>query len=165
MAAYQFLTSESTIQVLSPDIVRDAQRISARASRSQVVYSLLFAPYPTDDQGTVIWTEQLIADQLSYWAGIWDSNSLVRGVAGIALTQSLDAAGQLEDVAIVTVSSTSGNSTTQLVLPPASWLPSVQGTTLTQSFPDAVAETRAQLDAVEATSAEPVGGGAGGSQP
>lgn len=150
MAAYEFLTSEATIQVLSPDIVRDAQRITARAQASQVVYSLLFAPYPTDEQGTVIWSSQAIADQLSYWAGIWDSNSMVRGVLGIALTQIVDSLGQLQDVALVSVSSSSGNSQAQITLPPKEWLPSVEGTTLTKSFPDAVAETVAQLDAVEA---------------
>jgi hypothetical protein len=153
MAAYQFLTSEATIQVLSPDLVRDAQRITARASASQVVYSLVFAPYPTDPQGTIIWTDSLIADQLSYWAGIWDTNSMVRGVAGISLTQTVDATGQLQDVALVVVTSTSGNSTAQLTLPPRQWLPSVAGTTLTKSFPDSVAEAVGQLDAVEASGA------------
>lgn len=150
MAAYEFLTSEATIQIVSTDIVRDAQRVAARASASQVVYTLTFSPYPTDPQGTVIWTESVIHDQLSYWAGIWNSNALVRGVAGIGLTQTVDALGQLQDIAIVAVTSTSGNSTTQLTLPPREWLPSVAGTTLTKSFPDAVAEAVAQLDAVEA---------------
>lgn len=150
MAAYEFLTSEATIQVLSPDIVRDAQRITARASRSQIVYSLVFAPYPTSPQGEVVHTPESIASQLAYWAGIWDSNSLVRGVVGIAITQTVDALGQLQDEALVVVQSSSGKSQAQLTLPPREWLPSVAGTTLTKSFPDAVAEAVAQLDAVEA---------------
>lgn len=157
MAAYEFLTSEATIQVLSPDIVRDAQRITARAQASQIVYGLVFAPYPTSEQGEVVWTSQLIADQLAYWAGIWDSNSLVRGVVGIALTQTVDANGQLQDEALVAVQSSSGKSQAQLALPPRQWLPSVAGTSLTKSFPDSVAEVVAQLDAVEAAGGTPSG--------
>jgi hypothetical protein len=80
---------------------------------------------------------------------------MVRGVAGISLTPTVDATGQLQDIALVVVSSTSGNSTAQLTLPPSEWLPSVAGTSLTKSFSQAVGEAVAQLDAVEA-SGEPV---------
>lgn len=152
MAAYSFLAAEPTVQVLSSEIVRDAQRVTAQAQASGVVYSLVFAPYPTSPQGEVVWTPESIDSQLAYWAGIWDSNSQVPGVAGISLSQEVDVTGRLEDVAQVYVLSSSGRSSTQLSLGPRSWLPSVAGTTLTQSFPDAVAQARAQLDAVEAGS-------------
>lgn len=150
MAAYTFEASEQTIQVLSSDIVREAQRVVATANESRVTFALLFAPYPTSPQGEIVWTDALINEQLAYWAGIWDSNSLVRGVVGIAITQTVDALGQLQDEALVVVQSSSGKSQAQLTLPPREWLPSVAGTTLTKSFPDAVAEAVAQLDAVEA---------------
>lgn len=142
MAAYSFLIAEPTVQVLSPEIIRDAQRVSAQAAKSGVVFSLLFAPYPTDPDGNVIWTPEAIASQLSDWAGTWDTNAAVPGVLGIALSQDIDAAGLLKDVALVTVSSTSGNSTTQLNLYPADFFP--------DTFAPRVAAARAQLDAVEA---------------
>lgn len=142
MSAYQFLGGEATIQVLSPDIVRDAQRVTARASRSQVVFSLLFAPYPTDPTGTVIWTPELIAGQLDEWSSNWDANAAVPGVLGIGLTQDVDALGTLRDVALVVVGSTSGNSSTQLALYPFDFLPA--------NFAGRVEATRAQLDATEA---------------
>ena len=142
MAAYSFLIAEPTLQVLSPEIVRDAQRVTAQALESSVVYSLLFAPYPTDPNGDVIWTADAIASQLSTWAGNWNTNWKVPGVLGIALSQDVDAAGQLKDVALVTVSSTSGNSTTQLNLYPHDFFP--------DTFAPAVEAARAQLDAVEA---------------
>lgn len=142
MAAYQFLTSEATLKVLSPELVQDAQRITARASESGVVYSLVFSDYPTDPTGRVIWTPQLIADQLAYWAGLWDQNSLVPGVVGIGLTQELNAASELVEIALVTVQSTSGRSTTTATLGPRSFLP--------EPFATAVAAVRQQLDADEA---------------
>lgn len=142
MAAYTFLVAEPTLQVLSPEIVRDAQRVTAQAVESGVVYSLLFAPYPTDPQGTVIWSADAIAAQLSQWAGTWNTNAKVPGVLGIALSQDVDAVGQLKDVALVTVASTSGNSTTQLNLFPADFFP--------DTFAVRVEDARAQLDAVEA---------------
>ena len=142
MAAYSFLVAEPTLQVLSPEIVRDAQRVTAQAIDSGVVYSLLFAPYPTDPQGTVVWTPDAIASQLSTWAGTWNTNAKVPGVLGIALSQDVDPTGQLKDVALVTVASTSGKSTTQLNLYAADFFP--------DTFAAAVAAAREQLDAVEA---------------
>ena len=152
MAGYSFLSAEQTIQVLSDDITRPAQRVTGIANASGVVYSLLFAPYPTDEQGSVIWTADAINGQMDYWAGVWDQNAQVPGVLDISVTQNVNPAGRLMDVAVVVVASTSGKSTTQIELGPREWAPSVAGTTLTRSFPDAVAQARAQLDAVEAGS-------------
>lgn len=148
MAAYQFLGSESTIQVLSPDIVRDAQRVTALAAESQIVYSLLFAPYPTDPQGAIIWTPELIASELDKWAGYWNTNAKVPGVRAIGISQDVDELGQLRDVALVVVSSTSGASTTQVTLRPHDFFP--------DTFAPRIAAVRAQLDATE-----PAGSGIG----
>lgn len=162
MAGYTFEASEQTIQVLSSDIVRDAQRVIATANESGVTYALLFAPYPASPQGEVVWTDALIHEQLAYWAGIWDQNSRVAGVLGISITQEVDATGRLNDVAIVYISSTSGKSSTSITLGPREWLPSVAGTTLATSFPDAVAQARSRLDALEAgSSPEPLAAEAG----
>lgn len=142
MAAYTFLASEPTLQVLSPELVRDAQRVTASAVASGVVYSLLFAPYPTDPQGSVIWSDELIAEQLALWADYWNQNAAVPGVAGIGVTQEVDAAGALKDVALVTVTSASGRSSAQVTVPAAQFLP--------ERFAAFVAPTVAQLNAVEA---------------
>lgn len=143
MASYNFIAAEPTIQVLSPDVVRDAQRVTGQAAVSNVVYSLLFAPYPTDPTGKVVWDDQAIASQMELWAGYWDTNSAVPGVAGVSVTQEVDASGQLVDVALVTVLSTSGNSSTLLQLYPHDFFP--------DTFAPRVEAARAQLDAVEAT--------------
>lgn len=142
MASYQILGGEPTIKILSADLVRDAQRYTAQASESGIVYSLLFSPWPTDEQGNVIWTDAAIQSELSYWAGIWDTNAAVPGVLGIGLSQDVNAAGQLTDVALVTVSSSSGVSTGQISLPPVHFLPA--------NFAANVRDARARLDAVEA---------------
>ena len=142
MAAYSFLAAEPTVQVLSPDVVRDAQRITGQAAQSGIVFSLTFAPYPTDPTGKVIWTDAAIAAQLADWAGKWDTNAAVPGVLGIGLSQDVDPAGLLKDVALVTVASTSGLSTTQLTLYPHDFFP--------DTFEPRVEAARAQLDAVEA---------------
>jgi hypothetical protein len=142
VAAYSFLVAEPTVQDLGGDIVRDAQRVTARASASGVVFALEFAPYPTDEQGSVIWTSQLIADQLAYWAGQWDANSAIPGVLGIGLSQAVNPLGQLRDVAIVVVQSSSGQSTTNLTVDERDFQP---------GHIEALVQTaRAQLDAVEA---------------
>jgi hypothetical protein len=140
---YQLLGSESTVQVLSPDFARDAQRYTAIAEPSGVVFSLLFAPFE-------IWSPAAIASQLNLWADRWNANRLVPGVLGIQVTQETDEAGQLKDVAIVTVGSTSGVSTATAVIPETEWNPDVTGTTLTTSFGDAIRAVVARLDAVEA---------------
>ncbi len=142
MAAYTFLAAEPTLQVLSDDLVRDAQRVTAQAAQSQIVYSLTFAPYPTDPQGNVIWSSDAIDTQLADWADKWNTNAQTPGVLGISLSQEVDATGALKDVALVTVSSTSGKSTTQLTLFPHDFFP--------DTFPPRVEQARAQLDAVEA---------------
>lgn len=146
---YNFLTSEATIQVLSTDIVRDAQRITAQALPSNVVYSVLFAPYPTGPNGEIVWTADAIAHELGVEAAWWNANIQTPGVLGIGLSQNLTPANELQDIALVTIQSTSGKSTSQIELPPTQWLPSVENTTLTVSFPDAVRAAVAQLDAVE----------------
>lgn len=140
---YQLLGSESTVQVLAPDFARDAQRYTAQAIPSGVVYSLLFAPWE-------IWTPAAVVEQLNLWADRWNENSATPGVVAIDVTQEQNEAGQLQDVAIVTVRSTSGLSRGQVILTPDQWNPSIEGTTLTQSFADAIAPEIARLDQIEA---------------
>jgi hypothetical protein len=140
---YTLLNSETTVQVLASDFARDAQRYQAQAHPSEVVYSILIPQ-------TGGWTPEMVAQQLEYWSGIWNQNRLVPGVLGIDVTQEQNQAGQLRDVAIVTVRSSSGIQTSQIVVDVRDWLPDVTGTTLEHSFGDVIAAEVARLDAVEA---------------
>jgi len=79
---------------------------------------------------------------LSLWSGYWDTNAAVPGVAAIGVTQDVDAAGQLKDVAFIVVTSTSGLSNIQITLPPPEWLP--------EKFPYWIDLWRGNLDRQEA---------------
>lgn len=139
----EFIINEPTIQTIGTDIVRDAFRVTWRAQPSGVVYSLLFAPVE-------IWTPAQVQAQGDLWAGRWNQNAAVPGVAGIVVTQRVDVTDNLVDVANVTVVSTSGNSSSLIFVPVQQWLPSVEGTTLTTSFPSVIRAEVARLDAIEA---------------
>lgn len=143
MAAYEVLSQEPTLQVLSPEIVIDADRVIARALASGVVFAIFVANYTPTAIDRFETQAQRIARALSGWAATWDANAAVPGVLNIGMSQEVDAAGQLRDVALVFASSSSGRSVTQLTLGPARWE--------TQEFKADVAAARASLDAVEAT--------------
>lgn len=138
-----FRINEPTIQTIGSDIVRDAFRVTWTATPSDVTFSLLFAPVN-------IWTPADVDAQGDLWADRWNKNAAVPGVAGIVVTQRVDAADNLVDVAQVTVVSTSGNSTSLIMVPVNEWLPSVAGTSLTTSFGDVIGAEVARLDAIEA---------------
>lgn len=140
--AKTFISNEPTIQTLGADVVRDASRVTWQAQPSGVVFSLLFP-------AVVNWTPAQIDQQGELWADRWNQNAAFPGVAGIVVTQQVDAAGNLTDVAQVTVVSTSGLSSNQINVGPAEWNPSVKGTTLTTSFGDVVSAEVARLDAIE----------------
>lgn len=147
--AVKFEQGEATVQTIGADITRNAQRNTYTALPSGVVFSLLFAPWPSPN-----WTPAAIAQQANYWADIWNQNSRVPGVTGINVTQQTnEVTGNLEDVALVGIVSSSGLSTAQIELGPREWLPSVANTTLTRSFPDAVAAAVAELDQAESVGA------------
>src|SRR5438034_25421 len=130
---------EVTIQTLGADIVRDAQLNYYQAAPSGVVFSLLFAPWPSS-----IWTVDVIADQANLWSERWNTNAGQPGVAGINVTREVNDAGNYEDVAFVTVRSTSGKSSGVTIAHVAQFWP--------DAFAPLVAEERANLDAIEAAS-------------
>lgn len=140
-----YLDGQPTVQTLGTNITRDAMLFTYQAVPSGVVYFLLFAPWPSE-----IWTPSAIAEQAGEWEDNWNQNASVQGVSSITVTQAQDDGGNLIDVAIVTVRSTSGNTYSEITVPAAEWSPSVAGTTLTTSFPDVIATERARLDAIEA---------------
>jgi hypothetical protein len=106
-----FLMSEPTIVTVGADIVHDAQRITYTAYPSGVIFPLLFVSLRPDD-----WTPAEIAAQANAWADVWNTNAAAPGVESIAITQRVTAGGNLDDVAVVNVSSTSGRSTSEITI-------------------------------------------------
>jgi hypothetical protein len=145
VAAYAFIGGVPEIQSFGTDITREAQRNTYVALASSVVFSLVFGPWPS-----AIWTDEAIRGQASLWAGYWDQNAAVPGVTAIDVTQETDDLGNLHDIARVAIVSTSGLTRSITTVPAKEWLPSVEGTTLSVSFGDAVRAAIAQLDASEA---------------
>lgn len=133
-----FVQAEDTVQTIGADVSRNAERITYQANPSGVVYSLLFAPWPSD-----IWTPKTIQQQADLWETRWNTNRAVPGVTGISVTQQTsEVTSNLEDVAFVGVKSTSGLSTSLVELPlPAFW---------PDEFAKRIAAERAALDAIEA---------------
>jgi hypothetical protein len=143
VAAYEVLSSEPTLQVLTPEIVIDATRIIARAVESGVVFAVFVANFqPTAPDRYETQTDR-IARALAGEAANWNQNATVPGVISIGMSQEVDAAGQLKDVALVIVQSTSGRSTAQVTVTPGWFDP--------QGFAAVVGPVRSQLDAIEAT--------------
>lgn len=135
----QFVFGESTVQTLGLDITRPAQRNTYTAIPSGVIYSLLFAPWPSE-----IWTPEVLKDQADLWEGYWNTNRAVSGVTGIATTQQTnDVTGNLEDVAFVGITSRSGLNTGQVTLRAIEFLP--------QNFKPRIQQAIAELEAVEAS--------------
>lgn len=141
MPNYELLASEPDLQVLSGNIVLDAQRVTARANLSGVVYSVLVVNTPQAPDRMVDWSVRVDA-AVSVWAQFWNMNAAEPGVLSIGISQEVDAAGQLRDVANVVVGSTSGRSSMQLNIPATQFLPT--------EFEKPVAAARAQLDRLEA---------------
>jgi hypothetical protein len=134
--------SEPTIVTVGADIVHDAQRITYTAYPSGVIFPLLFVSLRPDD-----WTPAKIAAQANHWADVWNGNAAVAGVESIAITQRVTAGGNLDDVALVIVSSTSGRSTSEIT---------VQRNDFdAHTFAQLVGAERTRLDEIEAASPPP----------
>ncbi len=134
-----FISSEPTIQTLGVDIIQDVQKFTYQAVPSGVVFTFQFGPWPNPNV-----TAQDIAATANGWADRWNDNASQPGVVGISLAQQVNQAGNLEDVCFVTVSSSSGRSTSQIVGRIDHFFPSI--------FDPWVAAERALLDAIEAES-------------
>jgi hypothetical protein len=143
MGAYELLSMEPTIQVLSPEIVLDAKRITARALPSGIVFSVFYTAPPVTAPDRIEPDAARIARALAYWSDIWNANADVPGVLSIGMSQEVDAAGQLKDQVLVFVASTSGRSTDLVTLGPRNFMQPL--------FGEAVAASRARMDAIEAT--------------
>lgn len=141
----QFIQSEPTIQTLGANIVQDGQRFTYQAIPSQVVFSFEFGPWPNKNV-----TAQDIAITANGWADRWNANASQPGVVNISLAQEVSPAGNLEDIAYVTVQSTSGRSTSLISGRIDHFFPSI--------FDPWVAAERANLDAIENASAPAASG-------
>jgi hypothetical protein len=121
---YTVVASQSTVEVLDNTTAQDVLEITAQAQPSGVVYSVRFPPVIADPDS--------IAGILGAWAP---------GVVAVQFTQNINAANQLVDGMAVTVSSSSGRMQfTRYDIPL---------TDTVEQWQQAVAETRAQLDAIE----------------
>lgn len=141
MANYEVLGSEPDLQVVSSNIVYDAQRVTARAIQSGVVFTVLVVnrQYTVD---RLVDFATLVDAAVSTWAQFWNMNAAEPGVLNIGISQEVDAAGELRDVANVLVGSSSERSTMLITVSPPNFLPS--------EFRPLAAAARASLDALEA---------------
>lgn len=131
-----FVQSEPSVQTMGNDVVIDVQKFTYQAIPSGVVFTFVFGPWPNPNV-----TPQDIALTANGWADRWNENASQPGVVGISLAQQVSPAGNLEEVCYVTVRSTSGRSTSQIVGDLAHFFPSI--------FNPWVAAERARLDAIE----------------
>lgn len=134
-SASQFQGSTITIQYVTPDFSRPAQVVWSRSVPSNVLYPLEFAPLD-------IWTAELITSEREKWGEYWNENAAVPGVLGIGIGEEPNFEQVLEFVATVEITSTSGNSRSQINLRPRDWFP--------DTFPVPVRREVARLDAIEA---------------
>jgi len=133
-ADYEIVASQSTVEVLDGATAVNVIEISARAVPSNVVFSVRFPPAISDPAS--------ISGILAVWAGWYNELAATPGVVAVQFTQNINAANQLVDGMAVTISSTSGRMNfTRYDIP-------LSGTVA--QWQEAVAETRAQLDAIEA---------------
>lgn len=141
VANYEVLGSEPDLQVVSSNIVYDAQRVTARAIQSGVVFTVLVVnrQYTVD---RLVDFATLVDAAVSTWAQFWNMNAAEPGVLNIGISQEVDAAGELRDVANVLVGSSSERSTMLITVSPPNFLPT--------EFRPLAAAARASLDALEA---------------
>lgn len=131
---YQVVASQSTVEVIDNTNAQEVLEITAQAQPSGVVYSVRFPPIIADPDS--------IAGILGAWADWYNQLAATPGVVAVQFTQNINAANQLEDGMAVTVASSSGKMRfTRYDIPL---------TDTVAEWQQAVAETRAQLDAIEA---------------
>lgn len=141
MSNFELIASEPDLQVVSGNIVYDAQRVTARANASGVVFSILVVNTPQHPDRMIDFADR-VRNAVEAWAQFWNMNAAVPGVANIGLSQEVDDGGNLRDVANVVIASSSGRSTMQITVLPAQFMP--------LDFKPVVEVARAQLDALEA---------------
>lgn len=132
-SAFSFVASEATTEVSASDEVRDVQRTTLTAQPSGVTFSVM-VPSGAGMAAATAAAATPIAEAFNTAADH-------PGVAGIFTSQEVNAAGNVTDVAVVTVTSTSGRSSTTVTVP--------MGTVQGGDISGAVADARAQLDALE----------------
>lgn len=133
-AAFTFLSGEPTLYAFSREDVENARRNVYQADASGVVYAVTFVRpellSPTE-----------FNDVAGSWAWVWNENAKVPHVLDIAEDQRVKQLGGVEDVVEVAVESSSGRSSSTIVL--------TQDQVWPDAFAQAVAAEVAQLDAIE----------------
>lgn len=133
-ADYTVLANQLVTEFLPPNKTRQVHEITAQADPSGIVFYLRFVD--------AAYTTAIIARDVGAVAGELNKNAKVPGVAGIRIEQDIDANGQIVEYGIVTVESTSGDSSTELR--------AIQTWIYASTFEAKVAAARDKLDAIEA---------------
>lgn len=131
-SSYEILASESATELVG-DQLKDVLEISARSLPSGVVFKVRFPPVINDPE--------TIATVLSAWGDEYNDIAAQPGVVGVRFLQDFDASDQVQDKLVVTIDSTSGAMQITRTDIPFEWYPA--------KMKAAIAETRAQLDAIE----------------
>ena len=108
-AAFTFISGEPTLYAFSRDDVENARRNVYQAEESGVVYAVTFVR-------PELLKPAEFNDVAGSWAWVWDQNAKVPHVLDIAEDQRVKQLGGVEDVVEVAVSSTSGRSSSTIVL-------------------------------------------------
>src|SRR5438876_227842 len=103
-ANYTYISGEPVIVLIPPASSQEMQQVTARANVSGIVFLAEFAQGQLDTPGDV-------ADYLNSLALQFDQYAGTAGVVGLSTVQEMDANNQLVNEINVTVSSTSGRST------------------------------------------------------
>jgi hypothetical protein len=133
-ANYAILASESTTETHAGAELRNVFQITAQAVPSGIVFHRRFPPSINDPEN--------IDTILSIWAGWLNELNATPGVVSVQWVQDINAADEIQDRLVVTIDSTDGVMRfTREDIPLSDTVAEWQA---------AVAQTRAQLDAIEA---------------
>jgi hypothetical protein len=99
-SSYEILSGEHTVELIGATDVQDVYQVTARVIPAGTVFHVRFTP--------VIDNPDSIRDILTVWAGWYNDIAALPGVVGVSNLQDIDASGQLNDIAEITVRSNSG---------------------------------------------------------
>lgn len=131
---YTIVATNVVTEFLPPNRQRNVHEVTAQAEPSGVIFYLRFQ--------REAFTPANVARTVQQVAAGLNRDAEVPGVVGIRIEQDLDANGQIIEYGIVTIESSSGDSTTERR--------GVQTWLYLTTFDDVVAAERAKLDAIEA---------------
>lgn len=100
---YAWLGAEPVTSFLGPNVTQQETEVTAQAVKSGVIFVDRFLPVNFN-------SETDVADELNALAGRFDEWSNIPGVSEITTYQDITAQGQVKNVTVITVVSSSGKS-------------------------------------------------------